>query len=62
MALSYKLAESFESQRRKIEEDEATGLLTRAGLLLHYSLYSRRNLLGLVNISNMNTSINSLGA
>lgn len=33
MALSYKLAESFESQRRKIEEDEATGLLTRAGLL-----------------------------
>ncbi|HAT1610953.1 TPA: EAL domain-containing protein [Raoultella planticola] len=62
MALSYKLAESFESQRRKIEEDEATGLLTRAGLLQHDSLYSRRNLLGLVHISNMNTIINSLGA
>lgn len=62
MALSYKLAESFESQRRKIEEDEATGLFTRAGLLQQDALYSRRNLLGMVNISNMNTIINSLGA
>lgn len=62
MALSYKLAESFESQRRKIEEDESTGLFTRAGLLQQDALYSRRNLLGLVSISNMNTIINSLGA
>lgn len=62
MALSHKLAESFESQRQKIEEDSMTGLLTRAGLLQQEALYSRRNLVGLVHISNMNTIINSLGA
>ncbi len=60
MALSYQLAESFDAQRREIEEDQPTGLLTRAGLLRQASLYQSRNLLALLHISNMNTVINSL--
>ncbi len=60
MALSHKLAESFDAQRREIEEDKTTGLFTRTGLLRQTSLYQGRNLLALLHISNMNTIINSL--
>ncbi|KZR06398.1 diguanylate cyclase [Klebsiella aerogenes] len=60
MALSHKLAESFDVQRREIEEDKTTGLFTRTGLLRQTSLYQRRNLLALLHISNMNAIINSL--
>lgn len=62
MALSHKLADSFDAQRREIEEDPSTGLLTRRGLLRQTSLYQRRNLLALLHISNMNAIINSLSA
>ncbi|HEX4500275.1 MAG TPA: EAL domain-containing protein [Scandinavium sp.] len=61
MALSHKLAESFELQRKKIEEDEGTGLWTRAGLQQQPSLYKRRNMVGLVHISNMYSIVNALG-
>lgn len=60
-ALSHKLSDSFEALRKQIEEDPTTGLLTRSGLLKQKALYKRRNLLGLVHISNMKTIINSLG-
>lgn len=60
MALSHKLAESFDAQRREIEEDKTTGLFSRTGLLRQTSLYQGRNLLALVHISNMNAIINSL--
>lgn len=61
MALSHKLAESFESQRKKIEEDDGTQLWTPAGLQQHPSLYKRRNMMGLVHISNMESIVNALG-
>ncbi|MDX6040983.1 bifunctional diguanylate cyclase/phosphodiesterase [Scandinavium lactucae] len=61
MALSHKLAESFELQRKKIEEDETTGLWTRAGLEHNPALYKRRNMVGLIHISNMYNIVNVLG-
>ncbi|MGU3415524.1 EAL domain-containing protein [Enterobacteriaceae bacterium C34A] len=61
MALSHKLAESFEIQRKKVEEDEITGLWTRSGLQQQPSLYKRRNMVGLVHISNMYSIVNALG-
>lgn len=61
MALSHKLAESFELQRKKIEEDEATQLWTTAGLQQQSSLYKKRNLAGLLHISNMYSVENALG-
>jgi EAL domain-containing protein (putative c-di-GMP-specific phosphodiesterase class I)/GGDEF domain-containing protein len=62
MALSHKLAESFELQRKKIEEDESTGLWTRTGLQQQPSLFKRRNMVGLVHISNMYSIVNALGS
>jgi EAL domain-containing protein (putative c-di-GMP-specific phosphodiesterase class I)/GGDEF domain-containing protein len=60
-ALSHKLSDSFDTLRKQLDEDPATGLLTRHGLLQQKALYKRRNLMGLVHISNMKTIINSLG-
>lgn len=62
MALSHKLAESFELQRKKIEEDEVTQLWTRAGLLQQPSLYKKRNLVALLHIGNMYSVVNALGS
>lgn len=62
MALSHKLAESFELQRKKIEEDEVTQLWTRAGLLQQPSLYKKRNLVALLQIGNMYSVVNALGS
>ncbi|MGL4723797.1 MAG: bifunctional diguanylate cyclase/phosphodiesterase [Scandinavium sp.] len=62
MALSHKLAESFELQRKKIEEDEVTQLWTRAGLLQQPSLYKKRNLMALLQIGNMYSVVNALGS
>jgi len=61
MALSHKLAETFESQRKKIEEDDGTSLWTRAGLRQQPSLYKRRNMVGLIHINNMYSIVNALG-
>ncbi|MCS2170465.1 EAL domain-containing protein [Scandinavium sp. TWS1a] len=61
MALSHKLAESFELQRKKIEEDDGTALWTRAGLRQQPSLYKRRNMVGLIHINNMYSIVNALG-
>lgn len=61
MALSHKLAESFELQRKKIEEDDVTQLWTTAGLRQQSSLYKKRNLVGLLHISNMYSVENALG-
>jgi FOG: EAL domain len=62
MALSHKLAESFELQRKKIEEDETTRLWTTEGLRQHSALYKKRNLVGLVQIRNMYSVVNALGS
>lgn len=61
MALSHKLAETFELQRKKIEEDDGTALWTRAGLRQQPSLYKRRNMVGLIHINNMYSIVNALG-
>lgn len=61
MALSHKLAETFELQRKKIEEDDATELWTFVGLQQQPSLFKRRNMVGLIHISNMYSIANALG-
>lgn len=62
MALSHKLAESFELQRKKIEEDDVTQLWTRAGLQQQPQLYKKRNLVALIQIGNMYSVVNALGS
>lgn len=55
------IPDTFESKRRKLEEDSETGFLTRSGLLHCESLYRHRNMLAIVYVNNYNSVKNVLG-
>ncbi|HGA2977684.1 TPA: hypothetical protein ACIR47_002418 [Klebsiella aerogenes] len=55
------IPDTFESKRRKLEEDSETGFLTRSGLLHCESLYRHRNMLAMVYVNNYNSVKNVLG-
>lgn len=59
--LSGNLSRSFDALERQVNEDVATGLLTRAGLLKASALTEERNLLAAISVNNMSTITHSLG-
>lgn len=59
--LSRNLNAAFDSLRRKIERDTVTGLYTREGLLKDSTLYEKRTILSIVQLSNYSIIVNTLG-